>query len=263
MSRSFCTSLTTTLALGLIACSPGAAKNLPAGDTSALVLAGNVGGTDTAILRDGAAPRHRDVPRRTAPDHGAYSERNTVSSGSTAPATRTLPSGARVQATIEDSLSSRTNSAGESVTAYVTTDVLDAAGGMVVPSASPVVLTIEHLDPGSDQVQPGGRLSLIVTSVRVGGKTYPLSATLEPVPHTMVGRGVGKDEAERVAVGTAVGAIAGRLIGKDTKGTVVGGVVGAAAGTAVAVRYAYHDVVVAAGTPIVFTLTQPLTVLAR
>lgn len=228
-----------------------------------MVLAGNIGGTDTVILREGAAPKHRDIARRAAPERRGHSTGSTASTVSSASIGRTLPSGARVQATIQDSLSSRINRAGETVTAYVTTDVLDAPGGMVIPSASPVVLTIEHLDPGSDQVQPGGRLSLIVTSVRVGGQTYPLSANLEPVPHTMVGRGVGKDEAERVAVGTAVGALAGRLIGKGAKGTVVGGVVGAAAGTAVAVRYAYHDVVVAAGTPIVFTLTQPLTVSAR
>lgn len=262
MSKSFRTSLTSTLALGLIACSSGAAKDLPAGDTSALSVAGEGARTDTAILRDAATPMHRETPRRTRPEHRGTSTGSAIT-GSTAPAGRTLASGARVQATIQDSLSSRINRAGETVTAYVTTDVVDAGGRMVIPSASPVVLTIEHLDPGSDQVQPGGRLSLIVTSVRVGGQTYPLSASLGPVPHTMVGRGVGKDEAERVAVGTAVGTLAGRLIGKDIKGTVVGGVVGAAAGTAVAVRYAYHDVVVAAGTPIVFTLTQPLTVSAR
>jgi hypothetical protein len=74
----------------------------------------------------------------------------------------------------------------------------------------------------------------------------------------MVGRGITKDEAERIGAGTAIGAVAGRLIGKSTKGAVVGGAAGAIAGTAVAVHYAYRDVVVAANTPIRFTLSHVL-----
>jgi hypothetical protein len=49
------------------------------------------------------------------------------------------------------------------------------------------------------------------------------------------------------------------VIGKSTKGTVIGGAAGAIAGTAVAVHYAYRDVVVAANTPITFTLSRVLT----
>ena len=43
----------------------------------------------------------------------------------------------------------------------------------------------------------------------------------------------------------------------------IGGAIGAVAGTAVAVRYAYRDVVVSAGTPISFTLDNTLTLAAR
>jgi uncharacterized protein YcfJ len=79
----------------------------------------------------------------------------------------------------------------------------------------------------------------------------------------MKGRGITTDEAARVGAGTVIGALAGQLIGKNTKGTEIGGAVGAVAGGAVAVRYAYRDVVVSAGTPIVFTLTQSLNISAR
>jgi len=196
---------------------------------------------------------------KEAPKGGATGNQpgNAASSG------RSLASGTRVNATIQDALSSRTNKSGESVRAIVSGDVADARGNVVIPAGSTVTFTIDKLEPGSDQVRPEGRLQLIVSSVTVNGQTYPLDATLEPVPHHLVGRGITTDEAARIAAGTAIGAAAGQVIGKNTKGTVIGGAVGAVAGGAVAVRYAYRDVVVAAGTPVVFTLAQSLNVSAR
>jgi hypothetical protein len=178
-------------------------------------------------------------------------------------AARSLAGGTRIEASISDALSSRTNKSRETVRASVTRDVADDRGRVVIPAGSVVTLTIDKLEPGSDQVRPEGRLQLIVSSVTIGGESYPLSATLDAVPHQLVGRGITKDEAARVAAGTAIGAVAGQVIGKNTKSTVIGGAVGAVAGGAVAARYAYRDVVVSAGTPIVLTLMQPLKVAAK
>ena len=171
-----------------------------------------------------------------------------------------LPHGTRVEARIDRGFSSRTDKAGETITATVSNDVKNALGAVVIPSGSTVTLTIETLDPGNDQIRPSGRLALVVNSVAASGRTYPVVAALTPVMYQMVGRGITTDEAERIGAGTAIGAVAGRLIGKSTKSTVIGGSAGAIAGTAVAVHYAYRDVVVAANTPITFTLSQVLTV---
>ena len=176
---------------------------------------------------------------------------------------RSLASGTRVDATIQDALSSRTNKPGETVHATTSSNVSDARGNVVIPAGSTVLLTIAQLEPGSDQVRPEGRISIVVSSVTVNGQTYPLEANLEPVAHHMQGRGITKDEAGRVAAGTAIGAIAGQVIGKNTKSTVIGGAIGTVAGGAVAVRYAYRDIIVSAGTPIVFTLAQALNVSAK
>ena len=176
---------------------------------------------------------------------------------------RSLESGTRVSATIQDELSSRVNKAGESFRATVSSDVTDSRGNVVIPAGSIVGLTINQLEPGSEQIRPEGRLSLTVNSVTVGGELYPLNASLDPVAHTMQGRGITKDEAARIAAGTAIGAGVGQVIGKNTKSTVIGGAVGAVAGGAVAVRYAYRDVVIAAGTPIAFTLGQALKISPR
>lgn len=180
--------------------------------------------------------------------------------GGTTASARTLPSGTRIDATTRTALSSRTNKSGERLSATVSGDVRDARGGVVIPSGSVVTLTIDKLEPGSAQIRPEGRLSLIVNSVSVDGQSYPLTATLDAVPHQLKGRGVTSDEALRIGAGTAIGAAAGQVIGKDTKSTVIGGAIGAVAGTAVAARYAYRDVIVPAGTPIVLTLGQSLRV---
>lgn len=217
MSKSYLLGL---LAIGLVACGEGAAKEVPGG-------AGRATG------------------------------------GSNTPATRSLASGARVNATIQNALSSRTNKPGETFQAIVSGDVTNARGTVVIPAGSTVTLTINQIEPGSDQVRPEGRLSLVVSSVTVGGRSYPLEANLDPVAHHMVGRGITTDEAARIAAGTAIGAGIGQVIGKNTKGTIIGGAVGAVAGGAVAVRYAYRDVVVSAGTPISFTIAQSLNVAAK
>lgn len=183
--------------------------------------------------------------------------------GGVAKAGQTLASGTSVTATLQQSITSRRNKAGEVLQALVSQDVTDERGRVVIPAGSAIALRIAQLEPGSDQVRPEGRLALVVTSVTINGETFPLDAALEPVAHHFEGRGITKDEAARIGAGTAVGAIAGQVIGKNQKSTVLGGAIGAVAGTAVAVRYAYRDVVVSAGTPIVFTLTQSLNVSAR
>lgn len=181
----------------------------------------------------------------------------------TAPALESLASGTRVDAVIENALSSRTNKPGETFRATVSRDVTDDRGRVVIPSGSLVTLTIVQLEPGSDQVRPDGRLLIDVSSITINGETHAITADLEPVTHHFQGRGITTDEAARVGAGTAIGAIAGQIIGKNTRSTTIGGAIGAVAGTAVAVRYAYRDIVVSAGTPIAFTLTQSLNVSPR
>jgi len=176
---------------------------------------------------------------------------------------RLLAFGTRVDASIDNGFTSRTDKAGQTVTAAVRSDVKDARGNVVIPSGSTVTLTIETLDPGNDQIRPEGRLALVVNSVSVNGRSYPVAAELSPVRHQLVGRGVTKDEVARVGAGTAIGAVAGQVIGKSTKATVIGGATGAVVGTAVAAHYAYRDVVVSAGTPITFTLSRALSIASK
>ena len=235
----------------LVACGRGEAKDLSRESASAA----NLIPSDTALSRASGPTSAAERRPKTAATPPKAVETRPENARSTE---RALAAGTRIDATIEDALSSRVNHSGDVFHAVIGADVKDSRGQVVVPAGSRVALSIDHIDPGSDQNQPDGRLSLIVTSVTIDGKVVPISASLDPVAHQMVGRGITKDEAGRIAAGTAVGAIAGQVIGKNTKSTVIGGAVGAVAGTAVAVRYAYRDVVVPVGTPITLRLTQEL-----
>ena len=133
----------------------------------------------------------------------------------------------------------------------------------MIPAGSTVHLTITELQAANDKGKADGRITVSVSSVTVGGQTYPVSASITSMAHTLKGRGVGATEVEKTAAGTVLGGIAGRVIGGNKKGTIIGAVVGTAAGAVIAAQTANRDVVVVAGTPIVITLNDPVTVTVR
>jgi hypothetical protein len=188
---------------------------------------------------------------------------NTARAVSKRPAERILVSGTRIEARIEDSLTSRHNKAGETLMATVSADVKDAYGQVAIPAGSAVGLRIAQLEPATNKSQADGKIALDVTSVTVRGQTYQVRSRVNAVPHQLVGRGVTAGEVEKAAGGAVIGAAAGRILGRNTKGAVIGGAVGAGAGTAAAVHWASRDVVVTPGTSIVFSLPQALAVPAR
>jgi hypothetical protein len=179
------------------------------------------------------------------------------------PTQRTLVSGTRIEATIEDSLTSRHNKVGETLRARVSADVKDASGQVAIPAGSTVGLRIAQLEASTNKSQADGKIALDVTSMTVRGQAYAVNGRVESTPHQLVGRGVTPGEVEKAGGGALIGTVLGRIIGGNTAGAVVGGAVGAGAGTAAAVHWASRDVVVTPGTPIVFSLAQALTVAAR
>ena len=201
-------------------------------------------------------------PKSLAAKGGAASDAQ-PSGASSAPTARTLSVGTAVAATIQDAISSRTNSVGEHVNAIVSRDVMDDGGHVVIPGGSAIVLTIAKLGPAKNSGEADGMIALDVSSLTVGGTTYEPSATVGSVPHTLKGRGVTKSAVGNVAVGTAAGAVIGQVIGKNEKSTIIGGAIGAVAGGARAATLADRDVIVTPGTPITITLTQSLKISAN
>ena len=175
----------------------------------------------------------------------------------------TLGSGALFNATIDSAVSSRNDRVGTTFTATVSSDVKDDQGRVVVRAGSTLNLSITELEAANDKGTADGRITMMVNSVTVGDQTYPISATITAMEHTLKGRGVGAAEVEKTAAGVVIGGIAGRVIGGNTKGTIIGAVVGGAAGAVLAAQTANRDVVVAVGTPMVVTLNGPVTIAVR
>jgi hypothetical protein len=176
---------------------------------------------------------------------------------SSAAGARTLPIGTEVHAALDDSINSRTDTAGRIVTAVVMENVTGADGKTLIAAGAPVRFTVTRLSAAKSK-SAQGRLALRVEGIGMGGQLQRVSADVRPVPHELRGRGVTAGDAAKVGVGAAGGAVLGKVIGKTTKGAVIGGVIGAAGGAVVASQTASRDVVVKARTPVTFVLTAPL-----
>ncbi len=230
----------------------------------AVLAACSGGGKSSSASADSLS---RDLSRPEAPANNAMNDRPTATPApkaakarpaKAAPTPRTLAAGTLIEAAIADSINSRHDKPGKTVTAAVARDVKDRAGRVVIPAGSLVTMTVTELAPAKSKSAADGKLALEVKSVNVRGRIYALDADVDPVAHELKGRGVTAGEVEKVGVGTAVGAIGGRIIGGNTKGAVIGGIMGAGAGTAVAVQTASRDVVVRPGTTVKITLRGTL-----
>ena len=213
----------------------------PAADTVATRSVDTVSTADTGttVARDTASPAPRSAATNTA--LGA----------------RTLPIGTEIHAALEDSINSRTDTAGRVITAVVMENVTGSDGKTLIAAGAPVRFTVTRLSAAKSK-SAQGRLVLRADSIGLSGQLRKVSADVQAVPHELRGRGVGTSEAAKVGVGAAGGAVLGRVLGGNTKGAVIGGVVGAAGGAVVASQTASRDVVVKAKTPVTFVLTEPL-----
>lgn len=231
--------------------------------------------TSTAAPRDTTPQRARDTATSPRPDTVATRPADTTSTASidsaggrdTSPvfvpsaaatrAARTLPIGTEIHAALDDSINSRRDTVGRTVTAVVMENVTGSSGQTLIAAGTPVRFTVTRLRAARSKGSQGG-LALKVDGITFNGQLQPVEATVQPVPHELRGRGVTTGDAAKVGVGAAGGAVLGKVVGGNTKGAVIGGVAGAAAGAVVASQTSTRDVVVKARTPVVFVLTAPM-----
>jgi hypothetical protein len=225
-----------------------AAATTPRDTATAAVSDTSTAVTDTAATRDTAPASTTPVP----------SVPSNVGPSSTA-AARTLPIGTEIHAALDDSINSRKDTVGRTVTAVVMENITGSDGKTLIAAGSPVRLIVTRLSPARSKGAQG-RLRLKVDGIGIGQELRTVSAEVQEVPHELRGRGVTAGDAAKVGVGAAGGAVIGKVIGKNTKGAVIGGVIGAAGGAVVASQTATRDVFVKARTPVTLKLTQPLVV---
>jgi hypothetical protein len=178
-----------------------------------------------------------------------------------APAPAPAPSlavGTPISATTDAEIRSRKNKVGDEVTATVASDVKDAAGRVVIPAGSKVILKVTAIKPSDSRSDTTGTLTLDAVGVEVNGSERPIVATISGVRTRLEGSGTDANDVAKVAGGTAAGAIVGRVLGGSSKGAIIGGIIGGAVGTQRAIETKDRDVVLPQGTSVTLTLDDKL-----
>jgi uncharacterized protein (UPF0333 family) len=184
---------------------------------------------------------------------------NTARDASDLPVSFTVPSGTRIDLTINDELSSRKNKPGDTFSAKVVSDVRDPSGNIVIDNGSTVNGTVVAVKPAPNRRTPG-TLTLAVSTIETNGKTFPIRATIDSVKTEYRKQSVNGGDAAKVGAGAAAGAVVGQIISKNTKGTVIGAVVGGMAGAGVAAETKDMDIVLPDNSHFIITVTEPMTI---
>lgn len=200
----------------------------------------------TRLLSAGLALVGLAACQRASGDAAARGERRELS----------LPAGGVLELRAAQEITSRHNHLGDPVEATVLAPALNSHGDTVIPEGATLQGAVTAIAPAENPGEPG-TLRLAFTSVRFGGRSFPLQVRVVSLATHMEGRGVTTGDAAKVGIGTVAGGIAGRVIGGNKTGTLVGAAAGAAAGGV----YAHHtrdvDIVMARGAPIRVKLTEP------
>jgi hypothetical protein len=165
----------------------------------------------------------------------------------------TIPAGAKISVVTDQSVSSKTAKAGQTVTGSVAHDVT-VDGKVAIPKGSPVKLTVSSVQ-ASGRLSTPAKLYLRLRSVTVGSKTYTIATS-------SAGRtegGKGKRDAGFIGGGAAGGAIIGALAGGG-KGAAIGAGAGAGAGTAGAAATGKKDIEFPAEARLAFTTRAAATI---
>src|SRR2546429_9677072 len=92
-----------------------------------------------------------------------------------AQASGTVPEGTKITAVTDQSVSSKSAKAGQSVTGSVAHDVI-SGGKVVIPKGAPVKLTVSGVQ-ASGRLSTPAKLYLRLRTVTVGGKTYTIATS--------------------------------------------------------------------------------------
>jgi hypothetical protein len=182
------------------------------------------------------------------------------SSSSAAPAATPVPkppvvveSGTALTVTIDQSISTKTNAAGDRFDASLAEPVT-VDGVEVLPAGTKASGTVTRGE-SAGRLKGAAALALTLDSITVHGKKYSVETSL----FEEGGTGRGKRTAIGAGGGAGVGAIIGALAGGG-KGAAIGALAGGGAGTAGTALTGERDFTIPAETRLHFKLVRPLTV---
>jgi hypothetical protein len=163
-----------------------------------------------------------------------------------------IPAGRVIAVFLDQALSSKSSHTGDSFSATVGGPV-SVDGKVVIPKSSIVKGTVVEAK-AKGKVKGEARLKLALTSITIGGNTYPISTTMTE----NTSKGKGKRTAATTGGGAAVGAIIGGIAGGG-KGAAIGAGVGAGAGFVGGALTGNNQIELPAETLLSFQLTNSVT----
>jgi hypothetical protein len=144
---------------------------------------------------------------------------------------RTLPVGATLTATLDQTLGTNVSKAGDSFTATVTSDLRAQDGSVVVPAGAKLEGRVTALDD-SDNATDAALIRLAFDRIRINGQAYPFSAMVVQANAVHTSSQSSAERTRQIVIGGAVGAALGAILGdKDLDKIIIGGAIGAAAGS--------------------------------
>jgi hypothetical protein len=169
------------------------------------------------------------------------------------PAPIVIPAGKVLTVTIDQSISTKTNTSGD-VFAASLAEPVTVDGETVVPSGTHATGTIVQAQ-AAGHLKGGAILALTLDSISLDGQKY----SIETSEFEEAGKGRGKRTAIGGGGGAAFGAIVGAIAGGG-KGAAIGALAGGGAGTAGAAFTGKRDITIPAETRLHFKLKNSLTV---
>lgn len=146
---------------------------------------------------------------------------------------RSIPAGAQLTATLDQTLGTSTSKVGDGFTATVAHSLRASDGSVVVPAGAKIEGRVTARDD-SDHAADPALLRLAFDRIRFNGQSYPFSAAIVQSSAMQTESEPSGDRTKQMVIGGAVGAALGGLLsGGDLKKIVIGGAIGAAAGSIV------------------------------
>jgi hypothetical protein len=173
-----------------------------------------------------------------------------------APKPLVVPADTPIAVVLDESLSSKTATPGQSFQATVESPI-EISGKVAIPKGARATGTVKDAK-AAGRFKGASLLELGLKTIEIDGKTHEISTSAPSFSH----KGKGKRTAVAVGGGAALGALIGGLAGGG-KGAAIGAGVGAGAGTGGAAFTGKADVVLPAETALTFKLTAPLEIKSK
>jgi hypothetical protein len=170
-----------------------------------------------------------------------------------APAPIVVPRGTAIEVVLDQSLSSKTSTEGQSFSATVVDPVV-VDGQVVIPKHAHARGTVTSVK-SAGRFKGASELGLALRHIEINGQRYEIAASTPELSK----KGKGKRTGALIGGGAGGGALIGGLAGGG-KGALIGGLIGAGAGTGGAAFTGNRDVTLPAETALTFRLVKPLEI---